>query len=74
MNPPSAGLDLPGRRSRATPTRISRVPLRGHTAAMGVVVVAARTPHGASHQSLASFSGFATPEADGRKAVSLVLG
>jgi len=26
MNPPSAGLDPPGRRSRATPTRISRVP------------------------------------------------
>jgi len=33
MNPPSAGLDPPGRRSRATPTRISRVPRSGHMAA-----------------------------------------
>lgn len=44
MSPPSAGLDPPGRRSRATSTRISQVPRSRHTAAvMGVGVAAART-------------------------------
>ena len=58
MSPPSAGLDPPGRRSRATSTRISQVPRSRHTAAvMGVVVAAARThPRRISHQSLAGAS------------------
>jgi hypothetical protein len=49
MDPPSAGLDPPGRRSRATPTRIPQVPRSRHAAAfMGLLAAAARTPHGAS--------------------------
>jgi len=48
MNPPSAGLDPPGRRSRATPNEDLTSATHWLYGGNGVVVVAARTPRGAS--------------------------
>jgi hypothetical protein len=49
MNPPSAGLDPPGRRSRAyTDEDLTSATQRPYGRGNGVVVAAARTPRGAS--------------------------